>query len=81
MTDDMLRALARNGGVIGINFAGGFLSQKDADEYKKRILHRIAVQRSGTVTQLDASAKEELISGYLKTKPTAATVEDAAGLH
>src|ERR1700674_93279 len=60
MTDDMLRALARNGGVIGINFAGGFLSQKDADEYKKRILDRIAVQRSGTATQLDAFAKEEL---------------------
>jgi membrane dipeptidase len=78
MTDDMLRALARNGGVVGINFAGGSLSQKDADEYKKRILDRLAVQRSGTVTQLDAFAKEDLISGYLKMKPTAATVEDAA---
>src|ERR1700693_3216389 len=31
MTDDMLRALARNGGVVGINFGGGFLSQKEAD--------------------------------------------------
>src|SRR3981189_1321126 len=46
MTDDMLRALAKNGGVIGINFAGGFLSQKDADAYKKRILDRIAVEGS-----------------------------------
>src|SRR5579872_6776828 len=31
MTDEMLRALARNGGVVGINFSGGFLSQKEAD--------------------------------------------------
>ena len=29
MTDDMLRALAKNGGVIGINFGEGFISQKD----------------------------------------------------
>ena len=30
VTDDMLRALAKNGGVIGINFGEGFLNQKDA---------------------------------------------------
>ncbi len=29
VTDDMLRALAKNGGVIGINFGEGFISQKD----------------------------------------------------
>ncbi len=32
MTDDMLRALARNGGVVGINYSSGFL---DA-EFRKR---------------------------------------------
>src|SRR5580693_196106 len=30
MTDDMLKALARNGGVVGINFAPGFLNREDA---------------------------------------------------
>lgn len=39
MTDEMIVALAKKGGVIQINFNCGFLSQKSADEYaaqKKR---------------------------------------------
>ena len=28
MTDDMIRALAKNGGVIGINFGEGFLNPR-----------------------------------------------------
>jgi len=35
MTDDMIRALAKNGGVMDINFYSGFLSQAYADAYKK----------------------------------------------
>ena len=35
MTDDMLRAVARNGGVVDINFYDGFLDQNFADAYKK----------------------------------------------
>ena len=34
MTDDMMRALAKNGGVIQINFHAGFLSQGYADASK-----------------------------------------------
>jgi len=34
MTDDMMRALAKNGGVIQINFHIGFLSQEYADAVK-----------------------------------------------
>src|SRR5262249_54041442 len=37
MTDDMIRALAKNGGVISINFGEGFLNPKDADMLKKAI--------------------------------------------
>jgi membrane dipeptidase len=77
MTDDMLRALARNGGVIGINFGGGFLSAKDADGYKQRIFRRGALQPPGTGPQLDSFAKQEFLSGYLKMTPTASTLEDA----
>ena len=35
MTDDMIRALAKNGGVMDINFYSGFLSQSYADAYQK----------------------------------------------
>ena len=35
MTDDMIRALAKNGGVMDINFYDGFLDQTFADAYKK----------------------------------------------
>jgi membrane dipeptidase len=77
MNDDMLRALARNGGVIGINFGGGFLSAKDAEGYKKHIAGRGALQPPGNGSQLDAFAKEEFVSGYLKMSPSAATLEDA----
>jgi membrane dipeptidase len=35
MTDDMLRAVAKNGGVVDINFYDGFLDQDFADAYKK----------------------------------------------
>src|SRR3954469_10535230 len=34
MTDDMLKALAKNGGVVGINFGEGFVNQKDAEALK-----------------------------------------------
>ncbi|PYT29193.1 MAG: membrane dipeptidase [Acidobacteria bacterium] len=37
MTDDMFRALANNGGVVGINFGGGFLNQKEADNDMRNI--------------------------------------------
>jgi membrane dipeptidase len=35
MSDDMIRALAKNGGVMDINFYSGFLSQAYADANKK----------------------------------------------
>jgi membrane dipeptidase len=35
MTDDMIRALAKNGGVMDINFYPGFLSPEFAAAYKK----------------------------------------------
>src|SRR5205085_55028 len=37
MSDDMLRALAKNGGVVGVNFGAAFLNQKDAEELKQAI--------------------------------------------
>jgi membrane dipeptidase len=34
VSDEMLRALTRNGGVIGINFGMGFINPKDAEKLK-----------------------------------------------
>ena len=42
MTDDMLRALARNGGVVMINFSVGFLSEE----------HRVASQKAGGTAKM-----------------------------
>jgi membrane dipeptidase len=50
MTDDMIRALAKNGGVMDINFYSGFLSQRFCDGY-----NQIEKQVEG---QLDAARKK-----------------------
>ena len=50
MTDDMLRALAKNGGVIMINYAVGFLSE----EYRQAV----AAERGDIVTQITATEKK-----------------------
>jgi membrane dipeptidase len=49
MTDDMIRALAKNGGVMDINFYSGFLSQAYADGYgkiKKQVEAAVAAARA-----------------------------------
>src|SRR5258708_4416007 len=76
MTDDMIRTVAKNGGVIGINFGGGFVNPKDAAAYKQRILSRAAVQPNLTGASLDEFANKEFIDGYLKMSPTASTLND-----
>jgi membrane dipeptidase len=50
MTDDMLRALAKNGGVIMINYESSFLSEE----------YRVASEKKGgdVVAQLDAMSKK-----------------------
>jgi membrane dipeptidase len=36
LKDDQLRALAKNGGVVGVNFYSGFLSQEFFDRKRRR---------------------------------------------
>jgi membrane dipeptidase len=76
MSDDMLRAVARNGGVVGINFGGGFLNQKDAAETRKSIDDRGALEPRVQGKALDDYAAKEWESGYLKMQPTASTIDD-----
>ena len=79
MKDDMFRALAKNGGVVGVNFGSSFLSQKDADELKQMITQHNAVEPNLLGAELDAfAAKEYADMGWDKVKTGAATVEDAA---
>ena len=74
-TDDMLRALAKNGGVIGINFGEGFLNPKDAEMLKADI-NAVAAEPSLTGKALDdyaaVQAKQNMVA-----RPTFGTLEDA----
>jgi membrane dipeptidase len=76
MSDEMLAALAKNGGVVGINFGEGFLNQQDADVLKADIAASAAAEPSLTGAALDDYAAEEMRRD-MKPKPVFATLEDA----
>jgi membrane dipeptidase len=78
MTDDMLRSLAKNGGVVGVNFGGAFLNIDDAEELKKAVASSTAeVNLAGPA--LDAyAAKEQIEGGSIHPKVGHASVDDAA---
>jgi membrane dipeptidase len=78
MTDDMLRALAKNGGVVGVNFAASFLSQQDADELKRKVASESAVEPSVTGAALDQIAAKEYFDDKEHFQVGHATVADAA---
>jgi membrane dipeptidase len=78
MSDDMLRALAKNGGVVGVNFYSAYLNQKDADLGRQMIAAHNKREPDLTGAALDEyavqdwkeSAEESPIVG-------SATIEDA----
>jgi len=76
MTDDMLRALAKNGGVIGINFGEGFLNPKDAEQLMASI-QNLTAEPALTGKALDAYAAEEFRKEMRQAKPAFATIDDA----
>ena len=54
MTDDMIRALAKNGGVMDINFYSGFLSQEYRDAFgkiEKQVDQQISAARANYAKQ------------------------------
>ena len=77
MTDDMLRALARNGGVVSINFNPGFISEKDAEASRKSISAQAAKEPDVTGAALDEYARKSHMEDYHTMKPAAATIDDA----
>ncbi len=78
MTDDMLRALARNGGVVGINFGGGFLNQKEAKNCNgAAISMRRRTEPNLTGKALDDyPTKITLKNDWSHPRPAAATLDD-----
>ncbi len=77
MTDDMLRALAKNGGVVGINFGGGFLSQKEAD-ITMRDINRIGGSEPNLNGKKldDYTEKMHIHNNWAHPKPTTANLDD-----
>ena len=77
MTDDMLRALAKNGGVVGINFAEGFINFKDNAAVQKTI-SRISNGKppAGGGKPLDDYANKEFEEEYMHPYTPIATIDD-----
>src|SRR4029077_4610821 len=79
MKDDMFRALAKNGGVVGVNFGSSFLSQKDGDELRQHVSQQSVMEPNLTGADLDAfAAKEHAQYDEVHAKVGSATVADAA---
>ncbi len=79
MSDDMLRALASNGGVVGVNFGAYFLNQSDAEQLKQIISYRNQEEPNLSGAELDRfTAERHMKLGDLHPRVGHATVEDAA---
>src|SRR5215813_10781953 len=75
MDDDMLRALAHNGGVVGVNFSSAFLSQQDADDLRKKITQENALEPTLTGAALDEYARKQYHEDYANVHVGHATVD------
>lgn len=79
MSDEMLRALAQNGGVVGVNFSASVLNQKDAEELERHVARENALEPNLNGAKLDQfAAKENARVGDSHPRFGNATVEDAA---
>lgn len=77
MDDKMLRALAQNGGVVGINFYAAYVNEEDADGARKLISGINAVDTSLAGTALDAyAAKQRIDSGEANPAIGHASIND-----
>jgi membrane dipeptidase len=75
VTDDMLRALAKNGGVIGINFGEGFINQKDAGTLRAAV-SQLSQMPNLTGKALDDYAAADYNDELAKPLKPFATIED-----
>jgi membrane dipeptidase len=77
VTDEMLWALAKNGGVIGISFGEGFVNPKDAEALESAIKTETAAPTL-TGRALDDYAAEDVRNLFGTRVKVAATVVDVA---
>jgi membrane dipeptidase len=74
----MIRALAKNSGVIAINFGEGFLNQKDAEKLRRAVNSAGYSEPALTGKALDEFSANQYRDDFLKTKTTGyATIDDA----
>jgi len=79
LSDDMLRALAQNGGVAGVAFGPSFVNQKNADEFKQQMPHYNTIEPNLTGTELDNfAAKQEVENSQERPRVNYATIDDVA---
>jgi membrane dipeptidase len=77
MNDDMLRALAKNGGVVGINFYAAYVNEQDADGARKLIGNTNAVDAKLSGAALDGFAiQQNVASGMANPTIGHATIDD-----
>jgi len=77
VTDEMLWALAKNGGVVGITFGEGFINPKDAETLRSEIeIETTAPVMNGRT--LDDYAAQDVRKLFGTRVKVAATVEDVA---
>jgi membrane dipeptidase len=78
MTDDMLRALAKNGGVVGINFSADFLNPLDAEGLMKSVNAISGTEPAVTGKELDEYAAKNFLGTLRADHPKGhATIDDA----
>lgn len=77
MSDEQLRALAKNGGVVGINFGSGFLIQRAAGALRKSIATIAEKQPDLKGKALDEFAAKEHQRWFRPSEEPPATLEDA----
>jgi membrane dipeptidase len=78
LTDGMLRALARNGGVAGINFGASFVNAGDGASFRGTVAARNAMRPNLTGKALDEFSDSEFLREFAGMKPAAATIGDVA---
>jgi membrane dipeptidase len=78
MSDDMIRALAGNRGVISINFGAGFLNAGDAAALRRRIGAMAATEPDLAGRALDDFSAADYVREFGQMLPASATLEDAA---
>jgi membrane dipeptidase len=77
MDDNMLRTLAKNGGVVGINFYAAYVNEQDADGARKLISGVNAVDTNLAGPVLDAyAAKQRVDSGEANPAVGHASIND-----